>query len=169
MKENTYDYIWCKDVCTPNESSLSICTLCALNFNVKLWLAKGNGHAVCEYLFCKLPVIYATESAHSSVEEKTSYMGVAGLQVSPMAFFVWDTQRNAKRPKKKVGLPIFNPLSECKDSVFPTRTVEVDAFPHYLQTLQPAFFDGQTSFLSLLEIAFVRFPEYVYGLLGFST
>lgn len=86
MKENTYDYIWCKDVCTPNESSLSICTLCALDFNVILWLAKGNGHAVCEYLLCKPPVIYATESAHAGVEEKTSYVWVAGNKSVPSRF-----------------------------------------------------------------------------------
>lgn len=159
--EWAHHYVWCKNVCTPNESSLSICTLCALDFNVKLWLAKGNRHAICEYLFCKLPVIYATESAHACVEEKTSYVRVAGYSQSTARFVVMLSGH--------ADLPIPNTFSECKDSILPAGTVEIDTFPYNPQAFQPAFFGGQTLFLPLLQVAFVFFPKYVDGLLGFGS
>lgn len=87
-------------------------------------------------------------------------MRVAGYQSAyHVCCCVWDN----------AGLPIFNAFSECKDPVRSTGTVEVYAFPHYPQALQPALFDGQTLFLSLLQVAFVFFPKHVYGLLGFGS
>lgn len=66
-------------------------------------------------------------------------------------------------------LPIPNTFSECKDSILPAGTVEIYTFPYYPQAFQPAFFDGQTLFLPLLQVALVFFPKYVDGLLGFGS